>query len=165
MVWNLTFLPCGLVWNMTITRQSTFDWQIMVCIWQEWNIFNKFIKQNYELCFWQIYVGYGRHAHHWTQANNWTFIHFILFCWFFFLMFFMIMGGSSGDFYYFFDFQRQLNDQEKNMKKMSMSKQQNVSKQCIRFHIFLEFFLFSTKLYLRMLSFKHLPCQTKHLFY
>lgn len=40
----------------------------------------------------------------------------------FFLMFFMVMGGSSGDFYCFFDFQRQLNDQEKNMKKMSMSK-------------------------------------------
>lgn len=47
----------------------------------------------------------------------------IFFCFFvFFLMFFMVMGGSSGDFYYFFDFQRQLNDQEKHMKKMSMSK-------------------------------------------
>ncbi len=37
-------------------------------------------------------------------------------------MFFMVMGGSSGHFYYFFDFQMQLNDQEKNMKNTKMSK-------------------------------------------
>jgi hypothetical protein len=75
--------------------------------------------------FLTIYVGYGRHAHRWTQANNWTHTHiFFIFCLLFkkILMFFMVMGGSSGHFYYFFDFQMQLNDQEKNMKNTKMSK-------------------------------------------
>ncbi len=36
--YNSTFLPCRLVWTMTITRQSTCDCQLMVCTWQGWNI-------------------------------------------------------------------------------------------------------------------------------